>query len=249
MSPISSLRLESPSALTAVSAPSHAVAQRVAIVIAAYNEGRALADVVAGLRQRYPTVVVVDDGSSDETSQVALVAGAHVLRHPINLGQGAALQTGMAYALRLGSEYIVTFDADGQHDAAEIPTLLAPLVRRRADVALGSRFLGKTVNMPRAKGFTLWLAVRFTRLTTGLRVTDTHNGFRAFTREAASKLHIRQDRMAHASEILDQISSLALRYEEVPVTITYTAYSIAKGQRIINSVGILKDQFMGRLAK
>ncbi|MFM2420439.1 MAG: hypothetical protein RL385_5162, partial [Pseudomonadota bacterium] len=114
---------------------------------------------------------------------------------------------------------------------------------------LGSRFLGHTVNMPRAKAITLWLAVRFSRLTTGLHITDTHNGFRALNRDAARKIRIRQDRMAHASEILDQIAALSLRYVEVPVTITYTPYSIAKGQRIMNSVGILKDQFMGRLAK
>jgi polyprenyl-phospho-N-acetylgalactosaminyl synthase len=224
-------------------------APRLGIVIAAYNEGQALGDVVSALRGAHDTIIVVDDGSSDDTADVANAAGAHVLRHPINLGQGAALQTGIDYALQLGCAYIVTFDADGQHDPREIESLIAPLAAGRADVALGTRFLGKTVNMPRAKAITLWLAVKFTRMTTGLRVTDTHNGFRAFTRAAAQKLRIRQDRMAHASEILDQIASLALRYEEVPVTITYTTYSMAKGQRIINSVGILKDQFMGRLAK
>jgi glycosyltransferase involved in cell wall biosynthesis len=224
-------------------------AGQIGIVIAAYNEGAALGDVVAGLRSHYGTIIVVDDGSSDDTADVAQRAGAHVLRHPLNLGQGAALQTGIDYALRIGCDYIITFDADGQHDASEIPALVAPLADGRADVVLGSRFLGQTVNMPRAKAITLWLAVRFSRLTTGLHITDTHNGFRALSREAARKIRIRQDRMAHASEILDQIATLSLRYVEVPVTITYTPYSIAKGQRIMNSVGILKDQFMGRLAK
>jgi glycosyltransferase involved in cell wall biosynthesis len=221
----------------------------IGIVIAAYNEGAALGAVVAALRSLYNTVIVVDDGSSDDTAQVAHGAGAHVLRHPLNLGQGAALQTGIDYALHIGCAYIITFDADGQHDANEIPALIAPLAEGRADVALGSRFLGHTVNMPRAKAITLWLAVRFSRLTTGLHITDTHNGFRALNRDAARRIRIRQDRMAHASEILDQIATLSLRYVEVPVTITYTPYSIAKGQRIMNSVGILKDQFMGRLAK
>jgi polyprenyl-phospho-N-acetylgalactosaminyl synthase len=224
-------------------------AAQLGIVVAAFNEGRALECVVARLRERYPTVIVVDDGSSDDTSAVAHRAGAHVLRHPINLGQGAALQTGIDYALSLGCSYVVTFDADGQHDADEIPAMVQPLIDKRAQVVLGSRFLGRTVNMPRAKAITLWLAIRFTRITTGLRVTDTHNGFRAFSRDAAASIRIRQDRMAHASEILDQIAASAMRYVEVPVTITYTPYSLAKGQRIINSVGILKDQFMGRLAK
>lgn len=226
-----------------------ALASATGIVIAAYNEGRALGPVVLKARSLYPIVIVVDDGSRDDTAEVAEGAGAHVLRHPINLGQGAALQTGIDYALKIGCEYLVTFDADGQHAADEIALLLDKLVSTRSDIVLGSRFLGRAVNMPRSKLLTLRAAILFTRLTTGLRVTDTHNGFRALTRSAALKLRIRQDRMAHASEILDQISALRLRYCECPVTITYTAYSIQKGQRIINSVTILKDQFLGRLAK
>lgn len=221
----------------------------IAVVIAAYNEGSAVAEVVAGLLGRCGVVIVVDDGSSDCTAEVALAAGAHVVRHPMNLGQGAALQTGIDYAVRVGAQYIVTFDADGQHSADEIAPMVRHLIERQVDIVLGSRFLGQTVNMPRSKAFTLWLAVRFTRLTTGLHLTDTHNGFRALTRECARKLRIRQNRMAHASEILDEIAAKKLRYVEFPVTITYTAYSVAKGQRVLNSVAIIKDQVMGRLAK
>jgi polyprenyl-phospho-N-acetylgalactosaminyl synthase len=221
----------------------------VGIVIAAYNEGAALGGVVEGLVARYPTVIVVDDGSRDDTAAIAKAAGAHVLRHPINLGQGAALQTGIDYALAVGCRYVVTFDADGQHSADEIAPMLGHLVASHSDIVLGSRFLGHTVNMPRSKALTLWLAVRFTRLSTGLKLTDTHNGFRALSEKAARTIRIRQDRMAHASEILDEIARHGLRYSEFPVTITYTSYSIAKGQRIMNSVHILKDQFVGKLAK
>jgi glycosyltransferase involved in cell wall biosynthesis len=221
----------------------------IAVVIAAYNEGAALFDVIRGLEGHCGWVVVVDDGSADNTAAVAERAGAHVLRHPLNLGQGAALQTGIDYALKLGAEYIVTFDADGQHAANEIVPMVQHLIASGADVALGSRFLGRTVNMPRSKAATLWLAIRFTRLTTGLNVTDTHNGFRAFTRAAAQRIRIRQNRMAHASEILDKIAEKNLRYCEYPVTITYTDYSMAKGQRIANSFQIVKDQVIGRLAR
>ena len=220
-----------------------------AVVIAAYNEGQALAAVVASLRGHCKWAIVVDDGSADNTADVALSAGAHVIRHPINLGQGAGLQTGIDYALLLGARYIVTFDADGQHAASEIMPMVAHLIAQKVDIVLGSRFLGHTVNMPRTKALTLWLAVRFTALTTGLRLSDTHNGFRALTRECAQRLRIRQNRMAHASEILDEIASKKLRYAEFPVTITYTPYSLAKGQRVLNSVAIVKDQVMGRLAK
>lgn len=221
----------------------------IAVVIAAYNEGSAVAAVIQGLRGRCKWAIVVDDGSSDDTAQVALGAGAHVIRHPINLGQGAALQTGIDYAVALGAESIVTFDADGQHAADEIGPMVQHLKSSGVDIVLGSRFIGRTVNMPKIKAFTLWLAVRFTRITTGLRVTDTHNGFRALTRSCAQRLRIRQNRMAHASEILDEIAAKKLRYSEFPVTITYTAYSVAKGQRVLNSVAIVKDQLMGRLAK
>jgi polyprenyl-phospho-N-acetylgalactosaminyl synthase len=221
----------------------------IAVVIAAYNEGTAIATVVSGLLGRAGTIIVVDDGSRDETAALALAAGAHVIRHPINLGQGAALQTGIDYAVKLGASYIVTFDADGQHSADEIAPMVRHLIEHELDIVLGSRFIGQTVNMPRSKAITLWLAVRFTRLTTGLKLTDTHNGFRALTRACARTLRIRQNRMAHASEILDEIAAKKLRYGEFPVTITYTEYSVAKGQRVLNSVAIIKDQVMGRLAK
>jgi polyprenyl-phospho-N-acetylgalactosaminyl synthase len=224
-------------------------AHETAVVIAAYNEGSAVADVVRGLAGHCRWAIVVDDGSRDDTASISHAAGAHVIRHPINLGQGAALQTGIDYAVKLGARYIVTFDADGQHAAAEIVPMVRHLIATGSDIVLGSRFLGQTVNMPRSKALTLWLAVRFTRLTTSLRLTDTHNGFRALTSECARKLRIRQNRMAHASEILEQIASRKLRYTEFPVTVTYTAYSVAKGQRVLNSVDIIKDQVMGRLTK
>lgn len=239
-----------PDSAAAELSPSHRELRRkVAVVIAAYNEGSSIAAVVRGALPFCQWTVVVDDGSLDGTSTAALEAGAYVLRHPINLGQGAALQTGIEYALSLGAEYVVTFDADGQHSADELLPMVEHLNMAGVDVVLGSRFLGTAINMPRSKAFTLWLAVHFTRLTTGLKLTDTHNGFRVLSRNAAARIRIRQNRMAHASELLEQIASLKLRYAEFPVTITYTEYSMAKGQRVLNSVSIVKDQVMGRLAK
>jgi glycosyltransferase involved in cell wall biosynthesis len=222
---------------------------KTAVVIAAYNEGAAIQAVTARLVPHYRWVIVVDDGSDDETGELARQSGAHVVRHPINLGQGAALQTGIDYALRVGASYIVTFDADGQHNPDEIGPMLQCLLESESDIVLGSRFLGRAVNMPRSKAFVLRLAILFTKVTTGLRLTDTHNGFRVMTAAAARRFRIRQNRMAHASEILDEIASKRLRYREFPVTVVYTPYSLAKGQRILNSVNIVKDQFLGRLAK
>ena len=222
----------------------------VRVVIPAYNEGAAIDGVLAPLVRQGYAVVVVDDGSRDDTVARALAHPVAVLQHPCNLGQGASLQTGITYALaQPGTRYIVTFDADGQHAVEDIPRLLAPLQAGDYDVALGSRFLraGLATDIPLKKRLVLRLAVRFTRLTTGLAVTDTHNGLRAFTAAAAARLNITQNRMAHGSELLAQIAALGLRYCEVPVLIRYTAYSLAKGQSVWNSVNILWDTMRMRV--
>jgi glycosyltransferase involved in cell wall biosynthesis len=220
---------------------------RVFVVVAAYNEAAVIGDVVAGLKRAAYPVVVVDDGSSDGTGAVAARAGALVLTHPINLGQGAALQTGLEFALAQGAEVIVTFDADGQHRVEDIPRLVAALGANGADFALGSRFLGDAVNLPARRRVMLTAATWFTRLTTGLDLTDTHNGLRAMTRRGASSIRLRQNRMAHASEILHQIAQSGLTFVEVPVTIEYSPYSLAKGQRLSESLAILIDLFARRM--
>ena len=216
------------------------------VVVPAYNEAAVIGAVVDELVRREHRVVVVDDGSSDATASAARRNGAIVLRHLVNRGQGAALQTGIAYALRRGAEHIVTFDSDGQHAAEDVDALLAPLVAGRADVVLGSRFTGRTTGMPPLRRAMLAMAIVFTRFASGMRVTDTHNGLRAFTRNAAAKLDIRLDRMAHASEILDQIVQHGMRFEEVPVHVRYTAYSRRKGQSSLSALRILADYVLGR---
>lgn len=216
------------------------------VVVPAYNEARVIGSVVEELVARGHRVVVVDDGSGDATSAAARRAGAVVLRHAINRGQGAALQTGIAYALRNGAEHIVTFDSDGQHSPDDVDALVAPLLAERADVTLGSRTIGSSEGMPAMRKAILAIAVIFTRAASGARVTDTHNGLRAFTRAAAAKLDIRLDRMAHASEILDQIVRHGLRYEEVPVHVRYTDYSRRKGQSSLAVLRILADYLLGR---
>ena len=219
------------------------------IIMPAYHEAARIGATLQTLLPHYPNVVVIDDGSRDATRQVAHEAGAWVLRHEVNSGQGAALQTGLEFALRQGADYLVTFDADGQHDPADIAKLLAPLERGEADVALGSRFLGQTVNMPFTRKLILKAGVIFTRLVSNIKVTDAHNGLRAFTRQAASRIQLLQDRMAHASEILDQIRQEQLRYVEVPVTIRYTAETLAKGQGSMQAVKIAGELLLGRMIK
>jgi glycosyltransferase involved in cell wall biosynthesis len=217
------------------------------VVIAAYNEGRVVGRVIADVQQHGYQVVVVDDGSADATAEAAAQAGAQVVQHPVNLGQGAALQTGIEYALERGADAVVTFDADGQHRVQDIASLLAALDQNGVDFALGSRFLGASIDLPPARRILLKAATWFTRVTTGLALTDTHNGLRAMTRRGASRIALRQNRMAHASELLDEIARSGLRYVEVPVTIEYSRYSLAKGQRFADSLRILVDLSAQRL--
>lgn len=216
------------------------------VVIPAFNEAATLGEVIHDLAPCRPRIVVVDDGSTDTTSRIAARAGAHVLRHRVNLGQGAALQTGITYALREGAGRIGTFDADGQHRAEDLFSLLEAL-DGGYDVVLGSRFLEAAVEVPRVRRAVLRAAVLFTRIMTGLEVTDAHNGLRAFSRRAAERIDIKSCRMAHASELLDQIARSGLRYRELPVRVAYTEYSMGKGQRSSAALRVLLDYLVSRV--
>ena len=217
------------------------------VVVPAYNEERVIGGVIAGLRTYFENVVVVDDGSLDQTGKKAGSVGATVLRHVINRGQGAALQTGLDYALAEGAEFIATFDADGQHNPADLINMLSQLEDTNTDVALGSRFLGSAPRMSWSRRMVLRAATLFQYVTSGLKLTDVHNGLRLFRRQAAEKVRIRQDRMAHASEVIAQISALRLSIIEVPCVVNYTPYSIRKGQRLSGTFQILFDLAMRRL--
>jgi glycosyltransferase involved in cell wall biosynthesis len=217
------------------------------VIIPAYNEATAVYDVVRGVRDEFPNVVVVDDGSRDATSSEARRAGATVLRHVLNRGQGAALQTGIDYSVRRGAEVVVTFDADGQHRTEDVTRLLEALDRNDADIAIGSRFLDLRSNVPMFRRFTLRVAARFMRMTSGVALTDAHNGLRAMRHDAAKRIHLTIDGMAHASEIVDQIYRLKLKVVEVPVVIHYSEYSVAKGQSSLAAFRIAFDYLMKRI--
>ena len=221
--------------------------QDVWVVIPAYLEETVIGGVVEGVRRYFSNVVVVDDGSPDATAKRARQAGAHVVRHPINLGQGASLQTGIVYALLANPTHIATFDGDGQHDARDLVIMFERLVATDADIALGSRFQGRSVGISRLRALLLRSAVAFTRLSTGLPVTDSHNGLRMMTAASAKRIRITQNRMAHASEILSEVVRLGLRLVEVPVTIYYTEYSRQKGQGGLNSINVLLELLSGKM--
>lgn len=212
------------------------------VIIPLYNEASVIGGVIAALRTRFTHIVCVDDGSTDGSGAAAVAAGARVITHPVNLGQGAALQTGIDFALsRADMRYLVTFDADGQHRVEDAEAMLHLARREDLAVVFGSRFLDDRTKPGFLKRVVLKTAVWVTNKTTGLRLTDAHNGLRVIRHDAAGAVHLAQDRMAHATEIVLQLGDSGLPWAEYPVELLYTDYSKAKGQSLLNSVNILVD--------
>lgn len=212
------------------------------LVVPLFNEGQVIGDVVRGALPTFPHIVCIDDGSSDNGADEAARAGAVVVRHPVNLGQGAALQTGFEYVRSVPTmRWAVTFDADGQHQVDDVVAMVDKARGEGLDVVFGSRFLDDRTNAGMLKRLVLRLAVGYTNLTTNTRLTDAHNGLRVISRGVVERLDITQNRMAHASELVAQIGAMDVRYAESPVHILYTDYSRAKGQSLWNAVNILAE--------
>ena len=231
---------------------------QVYLIMPAYYEGDLIAKVAQDVLKSLAHVVVIDDGSQDDTYVNACQTQAIVLKHVVNLGQGAALQTGFDFALSQGAKYVITFDSDGQHRLSDALMMLDTLCQKRQEamaqnlkvypkVALGSRFLGSTINMPASRKFILKLAITFTRWTSHISLTDTHNGLRVIDCDVLPQLRISQNRMAHASEILHQLQAHRIPLVELPVVIEYNERSLAKGQSALNAINIVFDLLMKRL--
>jgi UDP-N-acetylglucosamine---dolichyl-phosphate N-acetylglucosaminyltransferase len=204
--------------------------KRVVVVIPAYNEERTITGVIRGLnRQGLTRLIVIDDGSSDHTSELAAHEDVILLRHILNRGLGGALGTGIKAALRLGAEVIVTFDADGQHDPDDIPRLLAPIEKGEADVVIGSRMLAP-LGMPYRRRLANWIANVVTYLLFGGWATDSQSGLRAFSRQAAARMRLMTRGMEVSSEIIAETVKNRLKRQEVPIKAIYTDYSLSKGQ-------------------
>ena len=225
------------------------IQEQVWIVVPAFNEAPRIGATLEKLRPQYENVVVVDDGSIDETHAIASNHDVWLLRHVVNCGQGAALRTGIEFALLRGASVIVTFDGDGQHSVSDIESLVRPVLEQRADIVLGSRFLGQAVGIPFSRRLILKLGVLFTRLFSRVKLTDTHNGLRAMSATAARRIEITHFGMAHASEFIDEIRRHRLRYLEKPVTVRYEDSLIEKGQTSWNSLRIVGQLLLGKLIR
>ena len=223
-----------------------AAGREVALVIPIYNEGPVITKVLNEAKTIFPHIICVDDGSVDDSAALAREAGATVLTHAINLGQGAALQTGITYYLQATDlPYVATFDADGQHRTDDVVSMWKRAKTDQLDIIFGSRFLSEKQEMGAAKRVVLKTAAWATARTTRMKLTDAHNGLRLLSRRAAGTLALKQNRMAHASEIVAQLGKSGLPWAEMPVHIRYTDYSKAKGQSLWNSINIVMDLVMG----
>ena len=220
------------------------------VVVRCFNEAPVVAEVLTELRATFPRVVAVDDGSSDESYEAIASTGVDAVRHAVNLGPGAALQTGLLYGLLdRGAEWFVCFDADGQHRVPDAAAMVEHARTNELDVVIGSRFLGEARNLRTSRRAVLRAAAVFERWMSGVHLTDGHNGLRVFSRRFAETVELRLPGMAYASELLEQIARSGLPYGEYPVTVEYTDYSMAKGQRSLNSINIAVDVWLNRLLR
>ncbi|WP_036438033.1 glycosyltransferase family 2 protein [Mycobacterium sp. URHB0044] len=222
------------------------------IVVPAFNEASVIADVIADVRSVFGNVVCVDDGSRDDTGERALRAGAHLVRHPVNLGQGAAIQTGVEYARsRPGAAVFATFDADGQHRVKDVLRMIDRLTAEDLDIVIGTRFAdGPPERMPKLKRLLLPIVAKLSPASRTLGLTDAHNGLRVFNKTVADGLNLTMNGMSHASEFVALIAENRWRVAEEPVEILYTDYSMSKGQPLVNGVNILFDGLLrGRMRR
>lgn len=218
------------------------------LIVPCYNEGTVIFDVLSRARETFPNIVAVNDGSRDNSAAQIRAAGAHLVDHPVNLGQGAAIQTGVEYArAQPGSEFFVTFDADGQHQVKDVVRMIERLRTEPVDIIVGTRFAGQdNSQVPWIKRLVLKTVVMLSPRTKRLGLSDAHNGLRAFNRKVAEEMNIRMNGMSHASEIVTMIDKQGWRVDEEPVDILYTEYSMSKGQSLINGVNILADGLVAR---
>jgi len=218
------------------------------IVIPCYNEAGIIRETIAAVIEKGYSIIVVDDHSTDNTKEQLKEIPVIYIRHRLNLGQGAALQTGIKVALKKGAEHLVTFDADGQHDVDDIDGMLHKLKEGQVDIVLGSRFLpGAGGNISTGRKLLLKTACYLNYLFTGIMLTDAHNGLRVMNRHAAESIHLKENRMAHATEILKEIKKHGLKFGEFPVHIHYSGYSKKKGQSLLNSIRIFFDLVLNKI--
>ena len=194
---------------------------KIIIGIPAFNEEKNIGAIVAKLKKKYDQVIVCDDGSSDMTETIASSLGAIVVKHPKNLGYGAAIKTIFNEAKKIDGDVLVTFDADGQHQISEIDSVLKPLSENKADIVIGSRFLGSTKDLPKYRKIGIKAITGLTNTVTGSNLSDTQSGFRAYSKKVLNEIFPTESGMGISTEILIKSLKKQMTILEVPITISY----------------------------
>ena len=195
---------------------------KITIGIPAYNEEKNIAKIITKLKKITDSIIVCDDGSSDMTSEIAKNLGVIVISHKKNMGYGAAIRTIFEKSAEIGSDILVTFDADGQHRVEDVSRVLRPLENSEADIVIGSRFLGKQSNVPNYRKLGIKVISQVTNSSIKTKLTDSQSGFRAYSKQVLSKISLSEIGMGISTEILIKASSGGLRITEVPITILYS---------------------------
>ena len=222
--------------------------KNVYIIIPVYNEQQTIRAVINSLLQKQYNILIVDDGSTDGTKECLNGLPVFYLRHRINLGQGAALQTGISFALTMNADYFVTFDADGQHDASDIEGMIRKMNETGSDIVFGSRFLKESkTNASASRTLILNIARYINYALSGILLSDAHNGLRLFNRKAASELHLTENKMAHATQIQMLVAQKNLSYSEYPNSIYYNQYTRQKGSKNIDGIKIFFEILLSKI--
>ena len=218
------------------------------VIIPCYNEASVIRKTVEEVLEKGYSIVIVDDCSKDNSKKQLLGLPVYYLRHRVNMGQGAALQTGIDFAKKKGAKYFVTFDADGQHDSNDIPGMVAFLEKENADIVFGSRFLpGAKTNVSRSRSFALNMGRYINYFISGIMLSDSFNGLRLLSGKAAEKIRITENRMAHPAEVMMLTAARKLKYVEYPVAIHYSDYSKGKGLKNKDGIKILFEIFLYKI--
>ena len=214
------------------------------ILIPVYNEESKISEVVLELKKYFSNIVVVNDGSTDSTLETLNQLDIVVLNHLLNLGQGAAISTGINYIKNLkNTDGVVTFDADGQHSVSDALIFANEIVNCNEGIIFGSRFLEHKMNIPPLKRFILKVVTCVTNKLTKMNLTDSHNGLKAYKIKALKNINISIDGFAFESEIINIVSKNNISYKEMPTNTIYTEYSKKKGQKLRNGLIVLEDLF------
>ena len=214
----------------------------IVVLLPAFNEEQVIGNVLSDIQKEgYENICVIDDGSSDRTYEIAQSHGVNVLRHPINRGAGAAMQTGIEYVKMTNGQYLLCMDSDGQHAPDDITALINKMYESKADIVIGNRFMSDANDIPETRKFYNSIANIFTNVLCKNNYSDTQSGFRLLNRKAIETLNLGSRGFGFCSEMIILGEQIGLKIEQVPIKVVYTKYSMNKGQNFLEGVRTAKD--------